>query len=63
MEPVSFRVMAQLHGPDTRYHQVEWTTKRDYAETLVEQFRDANVPVRLEEICPPARDRTRTKFD
>jgi hypothetical protein len=40
--------MAQVNGPGTPFHQVLYTTDRAYADATVAQYKEAQVPVRLD---------------
>ena len=46
----TYEVVAQTDGPGTPRRVVVSTKDRDYAEAILEQFREASVPVRLEEL-------------
>ena len=52
-----YYVLAQVDGPGTLYRQVLATSDRAYAEATVAQFREAGVPVRLDEQAPVVKRR------
>ncbi|HWK66103.1 MAG TPA: hypothetical protein VNS34_14265 [Rhizobiaceae bacterium] len=46
-----FHVVAQVNGPGTPWETVLTTADRQYATTKMEQFREAGVEVRLQEVA------------